>query len=67
MAQSFQEGGTVSLKKKGPRRLPRYPSQISIPKLAICLVVKAYVTKMKLNLIFFLLGLKILHTSYCIF
>jgi len=58
MVQSSQ-GGTVSLKKRGPRRLPRYPSLVSIPELAICLVGKAHVTKMKLNLNFFPLGLQI--------
>jgi len=30
--------GTVSLKKRDPRRLPRYPSLISISELAISLV-----------------------------
>ena len=43
------KGCTVSLKKRGPRRLPRYPSLISIPELAICFVGKVHVTKMKLN------------------
>jgi len=52
MVQSSQEGGAVSLKKKGPRRLPRYPSLISIPELAICLVAKVHVTEMKLSLVF---------------
>jgi len=49
MVQSSQEGDTVSLKKRAPRRLPRYPSLISIPELAISLVGKAHMTKMKLN------------------
>jgi len=44
------KGRKVSLKKWGTRRLPRYPSPISIPVLAISLVGKAHVTKMKLNL-----------------
>jgi len=35
MVQSSQEGGTVSLKKRGLRRLLRNPSLISIPELAI--------------------------------
>jgi len=46
------KGGTVSLKKRGPKRLP-HPSLISILELVICLVDKAHVTKMKLNLNFF--------------
>ena len=54
--------------KKGPRRLPRYPSLISIPELGICLVGKAHVTKMKLILTYFsLLGDQIPQTSYWIF
>jgi len=57
MVQSSQ-GGTVSLKKGGPRRLPRYPSPISIPELAISFVGKAHVAIMKLNLNFFPLGLQ---------
>ena len=61
------KGGTVSLKKRGPRRLPPYPSLISFLELTICLVGKARVTKMKLNLNFFRLGLQIPQTSYCIF
>jgi len=39
----------------------------SIPELAISLVGKAHVTKMKLNLNFFPLGLQIPQISYCIF
>jgi len=66
MVQSFQ-GGHGSLKKDGPRRLPPYPSLISIPELAISLVGKAHVSKMKLNLNFFPLGLQIPQISYCIF
>ena len=46
MVQSFQRRVAVSLKKRGPRQLPRYPSIIFIPELAICLVGKAHVTKM---------------------
>ena len=61
------EGGTLSLKKRGPRRLPPLPSLISILELAICLVGKAHVTKMKLNFNFFPLGLQIPQISYCIF
>jgi len=45
-------GGKVSLKKRGRRRLPRNPSLISIPKLAISLVGKGHVIKMEVNLIF---------------
>ena len=61
------KGGTISLKKRGPRRLPPYPSLISILEIAICLVGKAHVTKMKLNFNFFPLGLQIPQRSYCIF
>jgi len=50
--KALKRGGTVSLKKRGSRRLPHYPSLISIPELAICLISKAHVTKMKLNLNF---------------
>jgi len=60
------KGSTVSLKKRGSGRLPHYPSLISIPELAICLVGKARVTKMKLNLNFFQLALQNPQTSYCI-
>jgi len=58
MVQSSQKGHGIS-EKKGPRLLPRYPSLISILELAICLVGKAHVTKMKLNLNFFPVGLQI--------
>jgi len=58
---------TVCLKQRGPRRLPRYSSLISIFELAICLVGKAHVTKMKLNLNIFPSGLQIPQISYCIF
>jgi len=61
------KGGTVSLKKRGRGRLSRYPSLISIPELAISLVGKAHVTKMKLNLNFFRVGLEIPQISHCIF
>jgi len=47
--------------------MPRYPSLISIPELAISLVGKAHVIKMNLNLNFFPLGLQIPQISYCIF
>jgi len=60
------KGGTVFLKKRGPRRMSRCLSLISIPELAISLVGKAHVTKMKLNLNVFPLGLPIPHASYCI-
>jgi len=66
MVQSSQ-GGHVSLKKRGPRPLPRYPSLISILELAICLVGKAHVITMKLNFNFFPLGLQIQQISYYIF
>jgi len=46
------KGGTVSLKKRGPRQLPHYPFVLSILELAICLVGKAHGTEMKLNLNF---------------
>jgi len=59
--------GKVSLKKKDPRGLPRYPSLTSIPELGICFVGKALVTKMKVNLNFFPLVLQIPQRSYCIF
>ena len=58
---------TVSLKKRGSWPLPRYPSLISVLELAVGFVSKAHVTKMKLNLNFFPLGLQIPQTSYCIF
>jgi len=52
-----RKGATVSLTKRGPRqsgprRLPRYPSLLSILELAICLVGKEHVTEMKLNVNF---------------
>jgi len=59
VVQNAQEGGTVTLKKKSPRRLPRYPSLIYIPELAICLIGQAHVTKMKLNLKMFPVGIKL--------
>jgi len=59
--------GTVSLKKRGPRRLSPYPSLISILEFAICLVGKAHVTKLELSLNFFPLGFQIPQISYCIF
>jgi len=52
MVQSSQGGHGIS-EKDGPRRLPPYPSLISILELAISLVGKAHVIKMKLNLNFF--------------
>jgi len=55
------------LKRGSPRRMPRYPSLLSIPELAISLVGKAHVIKMNLKLNFFPLGLQIPQTSYCIF
>jgi len=61
------KGGTASLKKRGPRRLPHHPSLISITELALCLVGKAHVTKMKLNLNFFPLRLQIPQIRCCIF
>jgi len=66
MVQSSQGGNGISEKER-PRRLPPYPSLISFLELTICLVGKARVTKMKLNLNFFRLGLQIPQTSYCIF
>jgi len=50
-ALKWGEGHGIS-EKDGPRRLPPYPSLISILELAICLVGKAHVTIMKLNLNF---------------
>jgi len=61
------KGGTLSLKKRGPRRQSGYLSLVSILELAICLIGKAHVTEMKLNLNFFPLGLQIPQISYCIF
>jgi len=61
------KGGTVSLQKRGARRQPPYPSIISILELGICLVGKAHVSKIKLNLNFFPLGFKIPQISYCVF
>jgi len=55
------------MKNCGPRRLPRYPSLISIPELAISFVGKTHVTKMKLNSNFSPLGLQIPQISFCIF
>jgi len=55
MVQSSQ-AVTVSLKKRGQRRLPRYLSLLSILELAICLVGKAHVNKVKLNLDFTPIG-----------
>jgi len=46
------KGGHGISEKDGPRRLPPCPSPISILELAICLVGKAHVTKMKLHLNF---------------
>jgi len=66
MVQSSQ-GGIGFSEKDGPRRLPSYPSLISIIELAICLVGKAHVNKMTLKLNFFPLGLQIPQISYCIF
>jgi len=66
MVQSFQGGARIS-EKDGPRRLPPYPSLISILERAVCLVGKAYVSKMKLNLNFFPLGIQIPKIRYCIF
>jgi len=51
MVQSSQ-GGHGIFEKRGPRRLPPYLSLISNPELAICLVGKTHVTKMKQNLNF---------------
>ena len=51
--QSSQGGWVHGISETdGPRQLPPYPSLISILELAICLVGKAHVTKMKLNLNF---------------
>jgi len=61
------KGGTVSLKKRSPRQLSRYPSLISISELAVSLAGKAHVTTMKLNLNFFPVGLEIPQITYCIF
>jgi len=58
--------GTVSL-KKGPEATVSLSFPLFIPELAICLVGKVHVTKMKLNLNFFALGLQIPQTSYSIF
>jgi len=65
--KALKGGGAVSLKKRGPRRLSRYPSLISIPELAISIVGKAHVTKMKLNLNFIPSGLQIPQIIYYIF
>jgi len=55
VVQSSQGGGHGISEEDGPRRLPPYPSLISILELAIWLVGKAHVTKMKLNLNVFLI------------
>ena len=49
--------------KEGPEAI----ASLSFPELAISLVGKAHVTKMKLNLNLFPLGLQIPQISYCIF
>jgi len=67
LATAFVRGGTVSLKKGGSRRIPRYPSLISVLELAICLVGKAHLTKMKLNLNFFPLRVQIPQISHYTF
>jgi len=61
------EGEHRIFEKDGLRRLPPYPSLISIPELAIYLVGKAHETEMKLDLNIFPLGLQIPQISYCIF
>jgi len=66
MVQSSKRGDGIS-EKDGPRRLPPYLSLISILELAICLVGKAHVTKMKLNLNFFPLELQSPQIRYYIF
>ena len=55
----LQKGGHGISEKEGPRRLSGYLSLISILELAICIVGKAHVTKMKLNLNFFPLALQL--------
>ena len=52
MVKSSQVGGHGISEKDGTRRLSPFPSLISILELAIRLVGKARVTKMKLNLNF---------------
>jgi len=64
--KALKRGHGIS-EKRGPRWLSCYPSLISIPELAISLVGKGHVTKMKLNLNFFPLGLQTPQISYCIF
>jgi len=54
-------------KNEGPEATASLTFLISIPELAISLVGKAHVTKIKLNLNFFPLGLQIPQMSYCIF
>jgi len=51
MLQSSHNGARCIF-KRGPGRLTRYPFLMSIPELAISLVGKAHVSKMKLNLNF---------------
>jgi len=61
------KGGHAISEKDGPEATASSSSLISILELAICLVGKAHVTKMKLNFNFFPLGLQIPQISYCIF
>jgi len=63
MVQSSQ-GGVWYLWKRGAEATASLSSLISIPELVISLVGKAYVTKMKLNLNFFSLGLQIPQIRY---
>ena len=64
--QISQRGHGIS-KKEGHKTTASLSFPKSIPELAVSLVGKAHVTKMKLNLNFFPSGLQIPQTSYCIF
>jgi len=63
MVQSSQKGGHGISEKQRPEATASLSFPISIPELAICLVGKMHVTKIKLNFNFFPLGLQIPQTS----
>jgi len=64
--KALKRGHGIS-EKEGPEVTASLFFLISIPELAICLVGKVHVTKMKLNLNLFTVGLQTQQTSYCIF
>ena len=64
--RSSQEGHSIS-ETKGNEATASLSFPISMRELAICLVGKVHVSKMKRNLNFCPLGLQIPQTNYCIF